>query len=143
MSDGTIEAGPDATQDAIEKRVAPAEAGELEASQPSSESETAGGDPSDERERINAHTQGVSHKLATPIVLGNETIETLYIRRPKPGDLRGLKLYAFANAETDEVLTVLPRISTPHVPEEILAEQLNAVDLFGLADTVATFLARK
>jgi|GEM_PF-6217416 len=94
-------------------------------------------------EAIGAATQGVSHALATPITLGEQPITDLHVRRPKPGDLRGLQLGALVNGDTDAMLKLIPRLTTPALPEEIICEQMNALDLIGLTDKVVQYLTVK
>jgi len=94
-------------------------------------------------EAIGAATQGVPHELATPITLGKQEISNLHVRRPKPGDLRGLQLGALVNGDTDAMLKLIPRLTTPSLPEEIICEQMNALDLTGLTDKVVQYLTVK
>lgn len=125
MNDASMEAREEATH-AIEK----------------SEVSVNAGAPDGTKE-IGAETQGVSHPLATPITLGNQEIESLYIRRPKPGDLRGLQLGALVNGDTDAMLKLIPRIASPSIPEELVCEQMNAVDLTSITDKVVQYLTVK
>lgn len=78
--------------------------------------------------------------LTTPIPYGDKTLDTLTMRRPNAGDLRGLKLSRLEEVDTDTVLTLVPRIASPHV----VAAQLDALtpyDTLMLATEVVGFFA--
>lgn len=54
--------------------------------------------------------------LDEPIQRKNKTIETVVLTRPKGGALRGISLSKLMNeAETDEFMKVIPRISEPQI----------------------------
>ncbi|MBB4268110.1 phage tail assembly protein [Roseospira visakhapatnamensis] len=80
-------------------------------------------------------------KLTHPIPFGTDkTLDTLRLRAPKAGDLRGLKLARLEDAEVDAVLSIVPRISLDAVAAVHLAE-LHPSDLLTLTAEVLGFFA--
>lgn len=51
--------------------------------------------------------------LDTPIQRGTTTIGEITLRKPNSGELRGLSLQRLHQADADEILKLLPRITTP------------------------------
>lgn len=82
--------------------------------------------------------QFASVALATPIVRGETRIETLRLRKPKAGELRGLSLQDVITSDISTLLTLIPRISEPPLtaPE---ADQLDPADLAEIGGTVRGF----
>jgi len=77
--------------------------------------------------------------LARPIPYGEgQTLDTLRLRQPCAGDLRGLKLTRLEEAEVDSILTIIPRISVDAVSPAQLAA-LHPVDLLALTAEVLGF----
>jgi len=78
--------------------------------------------------------------LTTPIPYGDKTLDALTLRAPCAGDLRGIRLSRLEEVDTDTVLSLVPRIATPHV----VAAQLDALsphDTLRLAAEVVGFFA--
>lgn len=92
---------------------------------------------------INKDTAGVRWPLVNEVEYGGRKIKEFQMRRPKPGDFRGVALSALLNGDTGATLTVLPRIIDPIVPEEVLTEQLDVLDLVQGADRIAAFMVQK
>lgn len=84
---------------------------------------------------MNHETQDrVTIKLDVPIRRGETIFESIDLRRPLAGELRGTSIFAIARMETDALVTVLPRVTQPPLIEhEVL--KLDAADLMqcGLA----------
>lgn len=81
--------------------------------------------------------------LQTPIPFGKDkTLDSITIRKPSAGELRGTKLARVSEIDVDEFLKVLPRISSPVVSEGQLAH-LDCADLMELANEFADFFTRK
>lgn len=76
--------------------------------------------------------------LVEPIARESGPIETLTLRKPKAGELRGLNLQALVTADVNAVLTVLPRICDPFLTDPEVAS-LSAEDLAELGGTIAGF----
>lgn len=71
-----------------------------------------------------------------------QTIKEVKLRRPKSGELRGLRLVEVANADVSSLITVIPRISEPPLTEKELND-MDPADFSSLAVEVAGFLETK
>ncbi|WP_458379196.1 phage tail assembly protein [Pseudomonas chlororaphis] len=80
--------------------------------------------------------------LDTPIKRGNSTIDTITLRKPQSGELRGVHLAELLNLDVATLIKVLPRISSPSItaPE---AASLDPADLFACGSKIAGFLLQK
>ena len=80
--------------------------------------------------------------LETPVVRGEQTINTVEVIKPNSGALRGTRLADIAGSDVDALIIVLPRITYPALTK---AECLNLdpVDLIALAGQVIGFLSPK
>ena len=84
-------------------------------------------------------TRIVTVALETPIERGEQKIETLQLRKPGAGELRGLSLTQLLAMSVDEMIRLLPRIAVPIITE-VEAEMLDPADLTACALEVADFL---
>lgn len=80
--------------------------------------------------------------LDTPIVRGEQTIETLQIRKPKSGELRGLSLVDLGQLKADALIKILPRVSIPSITEAE-AGNLEISDLLACGAEIGSFLLQK
>lgn len=80
----------------------------------------------------------VDVKLEEAIVRGDTSHDTLRLRRPRAGELRGLSLQDLLRADVTATIGILPRISDPTLTAQE-AENLSLPDLAELAGTVAGF----
>ena len=80
--------------------------------------------------------------LDTPIRRGNNTIDSITLRKPNSGELRGVSLAELLNMDVASLLKVLPRISTPTLTAVELAS-MDPADLFILGNKVSGFLLQK
>lgn len=88
------------------------------------------------------NTKTATITLEEPIVRGDQKIESLALRKPTAGELRGIKLADLLQSDVGAVLTVLPRISNPTLtPQE--AANLDTVDLAAVAGEVIGFFMTK
>jgi hypothetical protein len=78
--------------------------------------------------------------LGTPIPYGDKTLAEITLRRPKAGDLRGIKLARLEEVDIDTITTLVPRIAITPVSPAQLAE-LDPADLVELAAAVVGFFA--
>ncbi|WP_392565133.1 phage tail assembly protein [Utexia brackfieldae] len=78
-------------------------------------------------------------KLSTPIVSGKNEITKVTVRKPVTGDLRGVKLLNFVDADIDSLAKVLPRISTPTLSEQDVY-QMDLSDLTQFVVEISDFL---
>lgn len=80
--------------------------------------------------------------LDTPIKRGDTEITSIEIRKPDAGALRGISLRALMNFETDALITVLPRVTTPALTShEVML--MDPADLLDAGSEIATFLLKK
>lgn len=76
--------------------------------------------------------------LDNPIVRGETRIDSLTLRKPSGGDLRGINLQDIIVSDVAAMLKLLPRISDPPItPDE--AEALEAEDVAMVAGTIRGF----
>ncbi len=80
--------------------------------------------------------------LDTPIIRGKTNIDTLTLRKPQSGELRGVHLVDLLNLDVASLLKVLPRITSPGItaPE---AAGMDPADLLACGNKVAHFLLQK
>ncbi|MCA1199148.1 phage tail assembly protein [Sphingomonas sp. R647] len=84
------------------------------------------------------------HTLDEPIQRGDTQITEVTVRKPTPGDCRGLTLNAVSNGDVTALTKLLPRITTPALTEqEISSGQLEVQDLTDLCEIVVDFLFTK
>lgn len=80
--------------------------------------------------------------LDTPIVRGEQTVDTINLRKPKSGELRGLSLVDLGQLKVDALTKLLPRISTPPI-SEAEAANLDPADLLACGAEIGGFLLQK
>lgn len=80
--------------------------------------------------------------LDEPIKRGKEEITSITLRKPKSGALRGVSLIDIAQLDVAALQRVLPRISSPTLTEQDVAN-MEPADLMQLGTAVAGFLLRK
>ncbi|MBR7777381.1 phage tail assembly protein [Undibacterium rugosum] len=80
--------------------------------------------------------------LDEPLKRGDNLIEQITIRKPKAGELRGVSLVDLGNINVVALQQVLPRISTPILTSQDVAN-LDPADLLEIGAEVASFLVKK
>ncbi len=80
--------------------------------------------------------------LETAIKRGDDKITSIEIRKPKTGALRGLNLADILKFDVDSMIKLLPRISTPALPEHEIAE-LAPSDFVRLSTAVGEYFVPK
>ena len=80
--------------------------------------------------------------LDTPIKRGEQTIDSLQIRKPASGELRGLSLVDLGQLKVNALHTVLPRVTIPPITE-IEARALEPADLLACGAEIGSFLLQK
>ncbi|KAF1021880.1 MAG: hypothetical protein GAK30_01569 [Paracidovorax wautersii] len=80
--------------------------------------------------------------LDTPLQRGTTTIAEITLRKPSAGELRGLSLQRLHQADTDEILKLLPRITTPTLTPPECA-RLDPADLSEAGGHIISFLLKK
>ncbi|KAF2410503.1 Phage tail assembly chaperone protein, E, or 41 or 14 [Pseudomonas antarctica] len=80
--------------------------------------------------------------LDTPIRRGTTTIDSITLRKPNAGELRGISLADLVNMDVASIIKVLPRISSPTLTAVELSD-MDPADLFMLGNKVSGFLLQK
>lgn len=83
-------------------------------------------------------TKIVTIELESPIIRGDTEIKTLQLRKPKAGELRGLIVGELARTNADQLLELLPRISTPSLTSAEVGE-MDAADFTACALGIVDF----
>jgi Phage tail assembly chaperone proteins, E, or 41 or 14 len=80
--------------------------------------------------------------LDTPISRGKTTINTLNLRKPQSGELRGVQLIELLNMDVATLIKILPRITSPSItaPE---AASMDPADLLACGSKISAFLLQK
>ncbi|MBP2844063.1 MULTISPECIES: phage tail assembly protein [Dickeya] len=80
--------------------------------------------------------------LDSPLKRGEAVIESIAVRKPTSGALRGVRLQALMELDVNAVMVVLPRVTTPALTAAEVLE-LDPADLVALSVEVVTFLLPK
>ena len=80
--------------------------------------------------------------LSEPILRGEQKIETLNLRKPKAGELRGLSLSDVITSDITALLTLIPRISEPSLTS-VDVDALDPADLVEIGGAIRGFFMTK
>ena len=80
--------------------------------------------------------------LDTPIRRGTTSIESITLRKPNSGELRGVSLVELLQMDVGSLIKVLPRISSPSLTA-IEVAGMDPADLLALSSKVSGFLLQK
>lgn len=80
--------------------------------------------------------------LDTPLKRGETTVDSVTVRKPAAGELRGVSLSDLLNLEVNALIKVLPRVTAPSLSEQECT-RLDPADLVQLGTKVAGFLLPK
>lgn len=80
--------------------------------------------------------------LDTPIRRGTTTIDTITLRKPNSGELRGVSLVELLQMDVGSLIKVLPRISAPSLTAVEVAG-MDPADLLALSSKISGFLLQK
>lgn len=80
--------------------------------------------------------------LDQAIARGEQTIDTITLRKPAAGELRGVALTDLLQLDVAALQKVLPRISMPTITEQDVA-RMDPADLVQMGTAVAGFLLPK
>lgn len=83
-----------------------------------------------------------SIELDEPIQRGEQTIDSITLRKPKSGELRGVALADVLQMQTDALITLIPRLSTPSLTA-VEVRQMDPADLVQCGGEIAGFLLTK
>jgi len=80
--------------------------------------------------------------LDTPIIRGKTVIDSITLRKPQSGELRGVQLVELLNMDVATLIKILPRISSPGItaPE---AASMDPADLLACGSKIAGFLLQR
>jgi hypothetical protein len=80
--------------------------------------------------------------LDTPITRGKTMIDTLTLRKPQAGELRGVQLVELLNMDVATLIKILPRLTSPGItaPE---AAGMDPADLLACGSKISGFLLQK
>lgn len=76
--------------------------------------------------------------LVEPIVRGETSIDTVVLRKPKSGELRGMTLQDLLTTDVGTIITLVPRISDP-ILTDIEARELDPSDLAQIGGVIRGF----
>lgn len=80
--------------------------------------------------------------LESPIQRGDQTVDTITLRKPAAGELRGIALADLLHLDVAALITVLPRITSPTLTAQDV-QQLDLADLVALGGEVLGFFMSK
>lgn len=80
--------------------------------------------------------------LDTPIRRGTSIIESITLRKPSSGELRGVSLSDLLNLDVASLIKVIPRISNPGITA-VEAAGLDPADLVAIGSKVIGFLLQR
>ncbi|WLH08803.1 phage tail assembly protein [Pseudomonas lurida] len=80
--------------------------------------------------------------LDTPIRRGTTSIDSITLRKPNSGELRGVSLAELLNMDVNSLVKVVPRISSPSLTA-VEVTSMDPADLFALGTKVSGFLLQK
>lgn len=80
--------------------------------------------------------------LDTPIRRGTTSIDSITLRKPNSGELRGISLAELLNMDVNSLVKVVPRICSPTLTA-IEVTSMDPADLFALGTKVSGFLLQK
>lgn len=80
--------------------------------------------------------------LDAPIIRGKTVIDSITLRKPQSGELRGVQLVELLNMDVATLIKILPRISSPGItaPE---AASMDPADLLACGSKISGFLLQK
>ncbi|MFV1933643.1 phage tail assembly protein [Phaeobacter gallaeciensis] len=81
--------------------------------------------------------------LSSPITIDGEKVTEITLRRPSPGELRGLSMVDILRMEVDAMFKLLPRITQPPLSPLQLSSELAPEDFTELATKTLLFFAKK
>lgn len=88
-------------------------------------------------------TDFASVQLDFPLKRGKTLVESVTIRRPNAGALRGLSLIDVVMMNVTTLQKLLPRITEPTLTEQEISQHIDPADLAAMGAEVASFLVKK
>lgn len=84
----------------------------------------------------------LTFELDVPIQRGDQIIDTLQLRKPDAGSLRGVKLVDLLQLDISAIRLLAPRITTPALTTADV-DKLDPADLVTLGTEIASFFMKK
>ena len=81
-------------------------------------------------------------QLDTPVERDGGNVESITLRKPSAGELRGLSLADVIQMDTGTIIKLVPRISQPTLTEQEVGA-MDPADLTEVAGKVASFLVQR
>lgn len=81
--------------------------------------------------------------LTKPIQVDGEDVTKITLRKPEPGELRGLKLTDILQMDVVALTTLLPRITQPPLDENQISTDLETEDFMDMAAKTTLFFVKK
>lgn len=94
------------------------------------------------KEKATATNVSEPIELDTPIKRGETEISEVTLRKPSAGELRGVNLADVLQMQTDALIKLIPRLSSPSLTEKE-AGRLDPADLVQCGGEIAGFLISK
>ncbi|KQN29695.1 phage tail assembly protein [Sphingomonas sp. Leaf38] len=88
---------------------------------------------------LNGSTSLRTITFDTPLQNGEQTIDSVVVRKPAAGELRGTTMMALSQLDYTALETLLPRITTPVLHKQMIA-RLDPADFMQLGGEVMDFL---
>ena len=86
----------------------------------------------------NNSTEPTKITLTHGVKIGNELVNDFEIRKPKAGELRGLKIFELVSMDVEALMVLLPRITSPAITRAQIYE-LDPSDILKFGSTVSNF----
>ncbi|WP_323842939.1 phage tail assembly protein [Moraxella sp. Pampa] len=80
--------------------------------------------------------------LTHGVKLGDNTINDITVNKPFVSHLKGISLTKLFNMDTEELLKLIPRVTSPSIPQPAL-ERMQITDFTFLVGEVVGFLAEE
>ncbi|WP_282094303.1 phage tail assembly protein [Epibacterium ulvae] len=80
--------------------------------------------------------------LSEPVTIEGEEVSDITLRKPQPGELRGLSMIDILRMETDAMIKLLPRITQPPLTA-LQVSTLEPEDFADMAVKTTLFFAKK
>ena len=81
--------------------------------------------------------------LSSPLKIDGEEVSEITLRKPSPGELRGLSMVDILRMETDTLFKLLPRITQPPLSPIQLSTEIEPEDFTELATKTLLFFVKK
>lgn len=81
--------------------------------------------------------------LSKPVTVDGKEVNKITLRKPQPGELRGLALTDILRMEVAALTKLLPRITMPPLNESQLSSEIETEDFMDMAGKTTLFFVKK